>query len=147
MRRQYICSVLQKDIGARFKRIRKIPFLGNSPRCLILRRYYAKFMLKQLSDGLRIINIDQTWVNETNFTRCKWRLRGQVNSLAENKVSPRLAMQLAMCTSGKLYFSVTTANTDHHIFCLFMTKLAARLTKDDRNWRDFTLKLIDGAKY
>ena len=38
-------------------------------------------------------------------------------------------------------------NTDHKTFCLFISKLAARLSADDKSWRDNTLLLIDGARY
>ena len=54
---------------------------------------------------------------------------------------------MAICTQGKLYCALTQINTDHHVFCLFMSKLAAKLTLEDKNWRDNTLLLIDGAKY
>ena len=66
---QYVCKVLRHDIGAKYKRVKRIPFLGNSPRCLLLRQHYAKFMMSQLESGVRIINLDQTWLNTTNFTR------------------------------------------------------------------------------
>ena len=54
---------------------------------------------------------------------------------------------LAIDTAGKLYCALTQVNTDHHVFCLFMTKLAEKLTKEDRDWRASTLLLIDGARY
>ena len=38
-------------------------------------------------------------------------------------------------------------NTDHNVFCLFISKLAAKLTAEDRNFKELTLLLIDGAKY
>ena len=56
-------------------------------------------------------------------------------------------MQLAICTSGRLYCSMSQANTDSASFCLFITKLAAKLSKEDRAWRETSLLLIDGAKY
>ena len=56
-------------------------------------------------------------------------------------------MQLAMCTSGKLYCSLMQENTDADMFCLFITKLATKLTADDRNWRSNSILLIDGARY
>ena len=33
-------------------------------------------MLAQLSSGVRVINLDQTWINTLNFARQRWRLRG-----------------------------------------------------------------------
>jgi len=56
-------------------------------------------------------------------------------------------MQMAICTNGNLYCSLTQVNTDHRIFCLFLTKLVNQLNKEDKNWRNNTIMLIDGAKY
>ena len=89
---QYVCSVLRNDIGARFKLIRKIPYLGNHNRCLQLRQLYAKFMLRKLAAGVRVINVDQTWINDMFLTRRKWRMRGATNSWAEKPVNPRIAV-------------------------------------------------------
>ena len=38
-------------------------------------------------------------------------------------------------------------NTDHNVFCAFITQLANKLTKEDRAWRENSILLIDGAKY
>ena len=144
---QYVCQVLRHDIGARFKLIRKIPYLGNHNRCLMLRQLYAKFMLRKLAAGVRIINVDQTWINDMFLTRRKWRMRGKVNSWAEKPVNPRIAVQMAVCTDGKLYYAMTQVNTDHNVFCLFMSHLAGKLTAEDRDWRKNVILQVDGAKY
>ena len=31
---------------------------------------------------MRVLNLDQTWINDMNFTRRKWRYRGQVLRVA-----------------------------------------------------------------
>ena len=53
----------------------------------------------------------------------------------------------AITRDGRLYCSLTQVNTDHRVFCLFMTKLTAELTKEVKEWRKNTIILIDGAKY
>ena len=85
-------QVLRHDLGAKYKKIKKIPYLGNSDRCLLLRQHYARFMLAQLSSGVRVINLDQTWLNTLNFRRRKWRHKGQRHSEAAGSVNPRVAM-------------------------------------------------------
>lgn len=40
--------------------IKRIPFLGNSDRNLILRQEYAKRMIELLDKNMVIINIDET---------------------------------------------------------------------------------------
>ena len=67
LRNDYIAKVLRNDVGLRYKVMKKVPFLGNMPRCLILRQLYAKFMIQQLEAGKRIINIDQSWLSDMNF--------------------------------------------------------------------------------
>ena len=139
--------MLRHDLGAKFARIKKIPFHGNSDRCLLLRQHYARFMLAQLSSGVRVINLDQTWLNHLNFRRFKWRLQGQTHSERAGSVTPRVAVQFAICTSGRFYCSMAQCNTDSNTFCLFISKLAKKLAKEDRAWRANTLLLIDGARY
>ena len=104
-------------------------------------------MLEQLASGVRVINLDQTWLSDTNFLRRKWRFRGQVNSQPSNSVAPRVGIQMAICTSGKLYCSMAQVNTDTKVFCLFMTKLAAFLNKEEQGSVGKCLLLIDGARY
>ena len=41
----YVRKVLRADLNQRYRRIKKVPFLGNTVRCLILRQMYAKFMI------------------------------------------------------------------------------------------------------
>ena len=38
-------------------------------------------------------------------------------------------------------------NTNSNVFCLFLSSLAKKLTAEDRNWRDNTVILCDGARY
>ena len=109
----------------RYKRVKRIPFRGNSERCLVLRQQYAKFMLGLLSSGRRVINIDETWINQTDFRRMKWRQRGETNSLPCRQVNPRVSLLTAIDTSGRVYFAATQVNTNSDIFLLFMSKLQA----------------------
>jgi hypothetical protein len=55
----------------RYKKIKKIPFQGNSDRCLVLRQLYAKQLLGILNEGKRVINIDETWLPQTDFRNRK----------------------------------------------------------------------------
>ena len=48
----------------KFKKVKKIPFQGNAAKNLIKRQLYAKTMLGVLSTDARVINCDETWINE-----------------------------------------------------------------------------------
>ena len=39
---------------------------------MVLRQQYAKEMLPLLEQGTRIINVDESWLSETNFIRKMW---------------------------------------------------------------------------
>ena len=44
----------------------------NTDRSLVLRQQYALKMFEILKKGNRVINIDETWINETSFIRKTW---------------------------------------------------------------------------
>ena len=56
--------VLKKDFKMRFRKIREVAFQGNRERNLALRCMFAKKLLEVLSAGKRVINIDETWLNQ-----------------------------------------------------------------------------------
>ena len=76
-----------------------------------------------------------------------WRPKGQVVTQTDNSVSPRLSLIVAIGSDGKLHYSLTQVNTDHRVFCLFITELVKKLNKEDPSWKDNTIVVIDGASY
>ena len=55
-----IRSVMKKDLGMKFKRIKSISNQGNSPRNLVLRQQFALKLIQLMTAGKTIINIDET---------------------------------------------------------------------------------------
>ena len=51
-------TVMKDHMGLAYRMSRKIPALGNSERCLVLRQQYAMVMLELLKNGKRKINAD-----------------------------------------------------------------------------------------
>ena len=70
--RQQVRHVMKQEFGLVYRRAFKVPIQSNSERCLVLRQQYAMVMLDLLLSGKKIINVDQSWVNETNFTNMMW---------------------------------------------------------------------------
>ena len=91
----------------RYRVLKKVPFQGNSERCLVMRMRYAKKMLELLKEGARIINIDETWLPHLDFRSKKWRLRGEQNTVSYKPLSHRVNMIAALDTEGQLYLSLT----------------------------------------
>ena len=65
-------KILRQDLQLRYRRVTKAPIQANSERCLVLRQQYAVKMLPLLASGRRIINIDESWISETDYSRRMW---------------------------------------------------------------------------
>ena len=68
----------------------------------------------------RIINIDETWLNETSFIRKTWGSKGGEGNTILNSISPRLSMITAIDNYGNIWFSLSHANTDSNMIVLFI---------------------------
>ncbi len=68
---------------------------------------YAKKMLAILKDGKRVINIDETWLPQTDFRNRKWAARGSKNSQPVSEMLSKANAIVGVDTRGKVYFSLT----------------------------------------
>ena len=55
-----------------YRHIKKIPVQANSEDRLVLRQQYALKMIELLTQGKRIICVDESWVSETEYSRRMW---------------------------------------------------------------------------
>ena len=99
------------------------------------------------SGARRVINIDESWINETNFTRRMWCPSDAAGTVTQRMVTPRLAMIAALDTEGRVYFSLTHANTDSNVMLVFLRNLMRQLDRESPNWAEETVFLFDGARY
>ena len=76
---------------------------------------------------MRIINVDETWINQADFRRRKWRRKGESNSISVSVISPRISMLTAIDTDGNLFYALSHGNTDMYTKQLFLSKLAITL--------------------
>ena len=86
--------------------MKQVPIQANTELSIVKRQTCAKILLSEMSKGKRIINIDETWIGEMDFRRCKWRARGASNSLSSKGVQPRLSLIVAIDNFGELYMSL-----------------------------------------
>ena len=100
-----------------------------------------------LDTDQRIINIDESWLNETNYTRMMWCPPSSPATMTSKSVAPRIALIAALDNNGKVYFSLTQTNTDSDVMMLFMQYLIKQLDSESANWRASTTFLFDGAKW
>ena len=104
-------------------------------------------MLPLLQRGARILNIDESWINSTNFTRMIWCPPSTPATIRTKPVSYRISLIAALDTEGCIYYSLTQANTDQHVMMVFLIHLVNQLDLERTSWRDDTILLLDGAKY
>ena len=104
-------------------------------------------MLPLLRDGTRILNIDESWLNETNFTRQMWCPSKAPATITQKAISHRLSLIAALDTEGNVYYSLTQANTDQNVMLAFLLHLVNQLDLERPSWREDTVILLDGARY
>ena len=114
---------MKGDFNLRYIKSKKLNPSANSDRAIVLRQQYAIQIFKLLNHKKRVINVDETWLNETSFTRKAWaKNKGQGNTRL-NVVSPRISMIAALDTDGKVWFTLAQANTDSNMMALFLYSL------------------------
>ena len=69
-------KILNQDLGLQYKKIKKVPLHANSSRSLILRQKFARSLLENAQKGSRILNVDETWIGESDFRRMSWSSPG-----------------------------------------------------------------------
>lgn len=69
------------------------------------------------------MNLDESFICETNFTRQIWFKTNASASVPIHPVSHRLAMIAALDTEGRLYYTLSQANTDQNVMLVFLTHL------------------------
>ena len=139
-------SIMKKELGLKYKPTKHCEVQANSERCLVLRQQYALKMLSLLAEGKRIYNIDESWVDQLNYTRSHWQPKEHPSSSLK-PVSPRISLIACIGSDGSSLLSMTQVNTDCDVFNVYMTWLVRRLDAQDKNWRDNSVILLDNAPY
>jgi len=57
-----ISKVMRENEGLRYGKVKKLPKQANSLRNLGMRQSFALKVLDLLSNGTRILNVDETWI-------------------------------------------------------------------------------------
>ena len=65
-------AIMRRELGLRFKKIKPLAPQTNRLRNVVCRMRYAMMMLEVLSCGMRVINVDESWLSSTHFKRYSW---------------------------------------------------------------------------
>ena len=104
-------------------------------------------MIDLMSQGKRVINIDETWINEKDFRRKCWRPRYVSNTIGTTAVAPRITFMVAIDTDGSVFYTLSQMNTDTDSKRLMLHELCKALDKDRPDWRETSVCIMDNAPY
>ena len=140
-------KIMRNDLGLRFKKIKQLAPQTNKLKNVVCRQRYALTMLCALDGGMRVINVDESWLNSMAFKRHAWMKKGKGNARTVKELSTRVSFIAAIDNRGASYVSLGTANTDSGVMISFFFELAKTLDAEDPNWRANTVILLDNASY
>ena len=80
-------------------------------------------MLPLLESGKRVINVDESWLNQTRFHRRIWVPSDSPATITDKQVAPRISLLVALDTEGRLWCALTQANTDADVMTTFLRYL------------------------
>ena len=111
---------MRQDLRMGFRLAKQVPIQSNEERFLVLLQQYALKMLPLLESGKRIINVDESWLNQTKFLRKIWAPTDAPATFSFKQVAPRISLILSLDTEGRMWFALTQANTDTDIMTIYL---------------------------
>ena len=114
-----IRRMMSKDLDMSYARIKNISLRGNSVNNLIMRQRFAIKMLSLTQKKTIFINMDETWLDQSDYRRMKWRPKHSTNSMPIVQLAPRISMLVALDTLGNVYLSLTQSNSNNQIMEIF----------------------------
>ena len=104
-------------------------------------------LVRLIEQEKRIINVDETWINESNFVRKVWGRKDGRGNARLSSVTPRISMIAALDIDGKVWYCLSHATTDSDCIRVFLRHLIQKLDQQYPGWQDNTIILWDNAPY
>ena len=73
-------QVLKEHLNMSYRKIKKVSLHSNSESNLVLRQRYAIKLLGITQKKTIFLNIDESWLDMSDFRRMKWRPKDSTNS-------------------------------------------------------------------
>ena len=110
---------MKNELNLSFLKTKKLLYHSNSDKVKIQRQQFAMELVRLIEQEKRIINIDETWINESNFTRKVWGRKDGRGNARFCSITPRISMIAALDFNGKVWYSLSHATTDSDVIALF----------------------------
>ena len=100
-----------------------------------------------LSEGKEIINIDESSISTTNYSRKSWSLKG-IHSVSTDAIRLGNYNVIAAISSiGRSAFVVGNGSNNQLTFMYFLLGMCSLLAKEHPDWRNRVVFLLDNATY
>jgi hypothetical protein len=73
-------QVMKDNLDMTFRKIVKTPVTANSDRNRIMRKQSSHKLFGYMKKSFRVINIDESWVGGSNYSRRAWKPKNETNS-------------------------------------------------------------------
>ena len=103
--------------------------------------------IKYLTEGKRIINIDESNVEETDARKRGWYFPRKKNQQTRNSRINAVNIIAGVSNLGDFMYTVNSGKTETDTFFLFLMKVMRQLSVENINWRDETIIMLDNAAY
>jgi hypothetical protein len=147
MTKKMIRGYLKDELSLRYKKADPITFRHNLHESKLQRQYAAKWYIKFLAEGKRVINVDESVLNQTDKRRRGWFAKDQKNFVSHLERLARINIIAAVSSWGDFYFTINCGKSISRTVLLFLIKLVSHLTDQDPDWRANTVIVLDNAPY
>ena len=100
-------TTLKGQFKLSYRKVKKVSYSGNSEYNRVRRSLYAQKMLELYSQGRHVVNIDESWLPESDFSRRNWDKRGDSHSIPANPLGRKVNMIAAVSSEGYVWLSLT----------------------------------------
>ena len=139
--------ILRHHLNMKYKKVHEVSWQANSDKNRILRQQFGLAFLRLDLAKKIIINVDESWLNMTDFRRRKWSFLGRSDSKPQKQMQPRISLIVGLDTNGSLYLSLLQCNNNSDTMIMFFGRLLEQLDSERPSWRQDTVIMIDGAPY
>ena len=97
-----IRNILKTEINYSYRKAKKVEPRTNTENSLVHRQKYAKTMFRLLIKGKRIINVDESFIDQSNYTRRSWSHKKYRGSVKSTNMKESLKIFAALDTDGNV---------------------------------------------
>ena len=97
-----IRNILKTEIDYIYRKAKKVEPRTNTENSLVHRQKYAKTMFDLLIKGKRIINVDESFIDQSNYTRRSWSHKKYRGSVKSTNMKESLKIFASLDTDGNV---------------------------------------------